>query len=181
MEPTQTIANMNDPAYSSDVAKEVSQKRYLSFLCHAPHTIQKVLKALRTVMNTAITSWNKDYDVFACFLAICWGKTVREINEAHSERIFCCEWLDEDCIATGSEDRGCNGVTKSGIHDVLSYTSWSWVLFFVANQIAVHKLKWLSDFDPEIRILNFQKFAKESKSHQEKIRLAKLDRIIDAQ
>lgn len=47
------------------------------------------------------------------------------------------------------------GVTKSGIHDVLSYTSWSWVLFFVANQITVHKLKWLSDFAPEIRILNF--------------------------
>ena len=33
---------------------------------------------------------------------------MREINEAHSERIFCCEWLDEDCIATGSEDRGCS-------------------------------------------------------------------------
>jgi len=38
------------------------------------------------------------------FLSTKDGKTVREINEAHSERIFCCEWLDEDCIATGSED-----------------------------------------------------------------------------
>lgn len=46
------------------------------------------------------------------------------------------------------------GATKSGIHDVLK-TSWSWVLFFVANQVTVHKLKWLSDFAPEIRILNF--------------------------
>ena len=24
--------------------------------------------------------------------------------EAHSERIYCCEWLEQDCLATGSED-----------------------------------------------------------------------------
>ena len=45
---TQTIANMgttSDPAYSSDVAKEVPQKRYLNFLdCHVHHMTQKVLR-----------------------------------------------------------------------------------------------------------------------------------------
>ena len=40
----------------------------------------------------------------ACSMA--WsGKTLWEVNEAHSERIFCCEWLEDDSIATGSEDQ----------------------------------------------------------------------------
>lgn len=41
---------------------------------------------------------------FAGFFAETERGTAVWETEAHSERIHCCEWLEDDSIATGSED-----------------------------------------------------------------------------